>query len=274
MKLNKNIAFIGAGRMAEALIKGLIAKKVFDSQQVVAADKDLSRLAYLKDKYQVRIEPDNPKAVSSAGIVILSVKPAVMAKVLEEISVNMPSGRTLFISIAAGITLGTIEEKLRDAPVIRAMPNNPVLVGEGMTALCCGRLANNDDQKTAEDIFGSVGKVLIMSEELMDAVTAVSGSGPAFIYYIVEAMTEAGIKAGLSKSQANLLVSQTLLGAARTLLESGSQPSDLREMVTSPGGTTQAGLKVLDEGRVKEILVSAILAAAKRAREISATSKK
>jgi len=173
------------------------------------------------------------------------------------------------ISIAAGITLKTIERYLPQAPVIRAMPNNPAFVGEGLTAICKGHRATERDRKVAEVIFGAVGKVIAVEEKLMDAVTGLSGSGPAFIYAMVESLIEGGVEAGLSETQAKTLAVQTTLGAAKTMAETGKDPAELREMVTSPGGTTIAGLRVLEEGKFKKILRGAVVAATKRAKELS-----
>lgn len=259
--MNQTIAFIGAGNMAEALIRGLLAGKVVTADRIVAHDIRPDRLEELRKTFGIRTgKPD-------ADIVILAVKPQQMAAALAQV----PRGR-LFISIAAGITTGRIEKELGGEPrVVRVMPNTPALVGAGAAAVCKGRFATEVDLATAETILGAIGIVVRVEESLMDAVTALSGSGPAYIYYVAEAMIAAGIEAGLSEPVARELTIQTILGAGQLLATSGETPAELRRKVTSPGGTTEAALRVLADRQLQDIFVEAITAAKRRGAELAGT---
>jgi pyrroline-5-carboxylate reductase len=262
--MNKTIAFIGAGNMAEALIRGLLAGKTVAPRQIIAADIRPDRLEYLAGKFGIRTGE-----VTGADIIILAVKPQQMSDVFSSFILH-PSSLPLFISIAAGITTSWIEKELGGQPrVVRVMPNTPALVGAGAAALCKGRYATDEDLATAEEILGAVGVAVRVQEKLMDAVTALSGSGPAYIYYMVEALIGAGVEAGLPEDVAGKLAIQTAFGAGKLLAESGETPEALRKKVTSPGGTTEAALKVLSDRKFAEILNEAVQAAAKRARELA-----
>jgi pyrroline-5-carboxylate reductase len=266
------IAFIGAGRMAEALIQGLLLGRVVPRQNIIASDSNASRLKYITQKYKVKTYRDNLKAVGQGNVIVLAVKPQVMREVLSEIGPVVRSNR-LIISIAAGITLNILERAIPQAAVIRAMPNNPCLVQAGISALCKGKKAKEKDIKTAKLIFGVVGETVAVEEKFMDAVTGLSGSGPAFVYLSLEGFMEAGKKMGMNKKVAEKLALQMVFGSIKTVLQTGKTPAELREMVTSPGGTTLAGLKILRKGKFKEILVKAVEAAAKRSKELSRTWK-
>jgi len=256
------IAFIGAGRMAEALIARL------KGHSILASDISAQRLQSLGKKYKIGTTSDNAAALAFGDIVILAVKPQQMAEVLAGLKGQGSRGRgqgsKIIISIAAGIPLGYLHKKLPGMAIIRAMPNNPCLIGEGITALAGGKRTSVKDIKKAGVIFKSVGQVLEVPEKWMDAVTGLSGSGPAFVYQVIEGLIDGGRKAGLPKALAAELALQTLIGAARTAKASGSTPAELTAMVASPGGTTIEGLAVMKKQRTAHSLSLAVLAAAKK----------
>jgi pyrroline-5-carboxylate reductase len=260
------IGFIGGGNMAEALIKGAGSQQSAVSSIFVSEPKD-DRRKYLEQTYGVKTTSDNRGVASSCNIIILAVKPQNMAAVLDEITDLITEEKTV-VSIAAGITLSYLQSKLKTKKLIRVMPNTPAIVQEGMSVMSLCECFSDKDIVTVRDIFMSVGKVLTLPEKYMDAVTAVSGSGPAFVALFVEAMIAAGEKIGLSRDNASELAIQTLIGTAK-LLDTGMPPDKLREMVTSPGGTTAAGLKIFEEKGFKDIVYDALLAAKKRAEELA-----
>ena len=214
------------------------------------------------------VTEDNRKAVKGADIVILAVKPQDMGTVLSELS-PVIDNKKVVISIAAGITTGFIEGHLREGVrVIRAMPNTPALIGEGAAALACGKKGSEKDREMAGLIFSALGITVFVKEELMDAVTGLSGSGPAYGFVIIEALTDAGVRMGLSRDISLKLAAQTILGAAKLCLKGDKHPAELKDMVTSPGGTTIAGLKALEEGKIRATLMAAVEAAALRSKEL------
>jgi len=264
--MNPSIAFIGAGNMAEALIRGLRSAQ---AGAIVAADVRQERLEQLRAHYGIEICADNARAASNADVVVVAVKPQQMSEALGSLR-SAIAHRPLLISIAAGITTARIERELIGEPrVVRAMPNTPALVGAGVAAVCRGRFATEADLAVAEGILRAVGLVVRVEEREMDAVTALSGSGPAYIFYMTEALIAAGVEAGLSEEVAKQLATQTVFGAAELLVESGRAPAELRGKVTSPGGTTEAALKVMQERGFEKIVAEAVRAAARRSRELS-----
>lgn len=260
------IAFIGSGKMAEALIAGIIKAKAVSPKAILASDILPDRLTYLKKTYGINISADNQKAADFADVLILAVKPQVLTEVCAKLRVK---NSALIVSIAAGQGLGKLQNLFPENPVVRVMPNNPALVGAGISAVSAGKNVVEEDLDKVNLIFRSVGEVVDIDEKLMDAVTGLSGSGPAFIYLMVEAMVEAGEKLGLNKTVAEKLAVRTVLGSAQTLLKTKKSARELREMVTSPGGTTLSGLRVLEERRAGEALSEAVIMAAKRAAELS-----
>ena len=266
---NKMIAFIGAGNMGEALIRGLLSTKTVLPSQIIATDVRAEQREFFAKKFRVRALDDNAEAVKAADIVVLAVKPQQVAEVLAGFKTVMSPSK-LIISIAAGVTAGRIERELGGkVRVVRVMPNTPALVGAGAAALAKGKHATDDDLAAAESIFGAVGISARVEEKLLDTVTAVSGSGPAYVFYVTEAMIKAGVAPGLDESLAKKLAVQTVYGAGKLLMESGEEPASLRRKVTSPGGTTEAALKVMSERKLEEIFAEAIKAAEKRSRELS-----
>lgn len=259
--------------MGEALIKGMLNAKVAAASQIQASDKNRLRLDEMKETYGIRIHPDNKKLAEGSDVLVLAVKPQDVAGVLPAISSAVKKD-TLLISIAAGIRVTSIIAGLkglkRKAKVIRAMPNIAALVGHGACAVYSGPGVSQEDEAVAVEICESVGKAVFVKDEgLLDAVTGLSGSGPAYIFLILEALSDAGVRMGLSREISTSLAVQTLLGSAHLALSSGKSFSELKEMVTSPGGTTIEGLKKLEERRVRAAFMEAVEAATARARQLS-----
>ncbi|HXY39567.1 MAG TPA: pyrroline-5-carboxylate reductase [Vicinamibacteria bacterium] len=267
MKIEGTIGFIGTGNMAEALIRGLLHAGVALKEQILGSDPREERCLEMSERYGVRVIEDNAGVAAQADILVLSVKPQVMARVLEEVALHIHP-HALVISIAAGIPLVAIEGKLPQARVIRTMPNTPALVGAGATAIAAGGHATADDIKAARRIFDSVGTTVVLEEAQLDAVTGLSGSGPAYIFLIIEALSDAGVKVGLSRHNAQGLAAQTVLGSAKLLIETNEHPGRLKDMVTSPGGTAIAGLHTLEAGGLRTTLMNAVEEATRRSREL------
>jgi pyrroline-5-carboxylate reductase len=267
---NKRVAFLGAGNMAEALVKGLLRSRVAKPAQLEITDIRPERLAYFKKQFGVAGRSDNAAAVSRADIAVLAVKPQQLTELLQEIRSHIRS-RTRVISIAAGFRTARIESLLpHGTAVVRAMPNTPALVGAGVSAICAGTHARAGDLALAECILGAVGRVVRVKEADMDAVTALSGSGPAYVFYFVEALLRAAKAMKFSAANARMLVEDTFRGAAQLLSETGEEPGVLRERVTSKGGTTAAALAVLEAAGVGNAIERAVLAAQQRSKELSA----
>ena len=272
MSIFNKIAFLGGGNMAEALIKGMLSADVARSRQMVVTDTSPARLTYLK-KYNIKTARNNVEAVQEADIILLCVKPQVMDAVLAEIAVAADS-RKLVISIAAGITISRMEKALLANPrVIRVMPNTPALVLSGAAALAKGSSATNEDLALALEIFSAVGKAVVIDEKLMDAVTGLSGSGPAFVFTVIEALSDAGVKVGIPRPLALELAAQTVFGSAKMVIETREHPAKLRDMVTSPGGTTIAGMHELEKGKLRAVLMNAVEAATNRSKELGSCKK-
>ena len=267
MKIEGTVGFIGTGNMAEALIRGLLNAGVAEKDQVIGSDPREERCAEISGRYGIRVVADNLEVAKQADILVLSVKPQVMAKVLDQVGKTIHP-HALVISIAAGIPLAAIEAKLPQARVIRTMPNTPALVGAGATAIAAGGHATDEDLRAAKRIFDSVGMTVILDEAQMDAVTGLSGSGPAYVFLVIEALSDAGVKVGLSRHIAQALAAQTVLGSARLLIETNEHPGRLKDMVTSPGGTAIAGLHTLEAGGLRTTLMNAVEAATRRSREL------
>jgi pyrroline-5-carboxylate reductase len=265
--LAQKLAFVGGGRMAEALINGVLSAGDYKAEQIHVADPDTARLDHLTTQYGVQIGITNHEAVVSSDVVVLAVKPQVTAEVLKEIGDVLT--KRLVISVVAGVRLGRIIEACGpQARIIRAMPNTPMMIGEGMTALAIGPGVEESEMRCARQIFESVGRVVRVDERFMDAVTGLSGSGPAYVFLMIEAMADGGVKMGLPRETANLLAAQTVLGAARMVLETGDHPARLKDQVASPGGTTIAGLHRLEQGGLRGVLIDAVEAATRRSQEL------
>jgi pyrroline-5-carboxylate reductase len=268
MSLDSTIAFIGAGNMAGALIRGLVSTATIAPDRVIAADPDAERLGTLSSALGIRTTEVNTDALAGADIVVLATKPQTFRGLLPEIKDAVPSD-ALVVSIAAGVSTAILEHGLGEATrVIRSMPNTPALVGVGATAIAGGTHATEADLELAERLFESVGLVVRVPEEQLDAVTALSGSGPAYIFAMIEALRDAAVKEGMSEEVALELTAQTVRGAARLLIDGGESPEALRERVTSPGGTTRAGLDALEAADFSAAVAGAIRAATRRSAEL------
>ena len=267
MKQLKNIAIIGAGQMAEALLAGLQASQAIDPGSLFATDANAERRDLVKRRFGIRVGSNNREASSWADVSLLAVKPQSLEAVLGEIGPVL-AGK-LVISIAAGVSIGRIARLVpSEARIIRVMPNAPALVREGMSALALGPGVTEKDLQFARTLFEAVGRILVVEERLMDVVTGLSGSGPAYVCLVIEAMADGGVKMGLPRAVAELLAAQTVLGAARMLLETGEHPARLKDRVASPGGTTIAGLHQLEQGGLRATLMAAVEAATKRSEEL------
>lgn len=260
-------AIFGAGVMGETLLSGLI-RSGRDAADLVITERNAERAAHLTDKYHVRAL-GNAEAADLADTLVLVVKPQDMAGLLDEIRDHVREGNTV-VSLAAGITTEFLETRLPEgSSVVRVMPNTPALVDQGMSGISPGRHCTEAHLVEAEALLSSCGKVIRLDEKHLDAVTAISGSGPAYIFYVVEAMIEAGVVLGLPRATSTELVVQTLYGAATMLKETGEHPTVLREQVSSPGGTTVAALRQLDDHKVRAAFVNAMEAAAARSRQLA-----
>lgn len=263
------LAVIGAGAMGSAIARGVIAAGLFAPDRITMADVDESRLAALAAELGVETTSDNARAVSGAGAVVIAVKPGMVSGVLAGIR-GAVSPSHLVISFAAGVRLDSIENGLPEgAGVVRAMPNTPCLIGAGATGYSRGSAATDAQAALARKLFEAVGMAVEVPESLMEAVTGLSGSGPAYIYLMIEAMSDAGVRVGLPRDIALKLAGQTVLGAARMVVETGEHPARLKDQVTSPGGTTIAAIDVLEHSGFRSALMEAVKAAAKRAEELS-----
>lgn len=262
------IGFLGTGNMAEALIKGLLSAGLVKPEQIWGSEPRASRCQFLREQYGINMTTHNIDVVRRANLVVLSVKPQVLLGVMDEVSPHLKP-RCLCVSVAAGVPLQVLEAHLpKETRIIRVMPNTPALVGAGATAIAASTSASPADVKLAEKMFGAVGFTVVMDEEQLDAVTGLSGSGPAYMFLVIEALSDAGVKVGLSRYNALALAAHTVLGSAKLLLKTGQHPGHLKDMVTSPGGTAIAGLHTLEEGGLRTTLMNAVEAATRRSREL------
>ncbi len=270
---NHTIGFIGAGNMAEAMIRGLVRGGHVPAERITASAPRRERLDELAKAYGIGVTTDNRAVARAAKLVVMSVKPQILDKVLREVGDQLSAG-TLLVSIAAGVDTESIEASVAEGVrVVRAMPNTPALVGAGATAIAAGSHASAADLETAKAVFDAVGITVVLDETHLDAVTGLSGSGPAYIFLILEALADAGVKVGLSRRSAQRLAAQTVMGSAKLLLETDEHPGKLKDMVTSPGGTAIAGLHTLEEGGLRTTLINAVETATKRARELGRGGK-
>ncbi|MCP4376104.1 MAG: pyrroline-5-carboxylate reductase [bacterium] len=261
------LGVIGAGNMAEAILRGLLDKKCLQPGEIVAYDPAANRQQVLTTELNITCSPDST-VPGACPHVLLAVKPYIMKEALEQIA-PVISDDTTIISIAAGITSEFIDEILgHRGRIVRVMPNTPMFVGWGVSALSAGPRATSDDMQWTQKILASSGKTVVVEESMMDAVTAVSGSGPAYFFYIIEAMTAAGVAQGLDQDVAELLAVETCTGAGQLLHHSQNSPAELRKRVTTPGGTTEAALNVMQDSGLQDILANAVQAAARRSSEL------
>jgi pyrroline-5-carboxylate reductase len=264
----KKLAVLGAGKMGETLISGMLDVGIITRDRVVATAKHEERLEPLKEKYKIAVTTNNRKAVKTADVVLLAVKPQAVKELLEEIRGEL-SRQQVVISVVASVTTAFLERNLNaPIPVVRAMPNTPCLLRSGMTALCKGIYAEDQQLKDAQKMFDSVGRTLILDEKYMDAVTGLSASGPAFMYIIIESLAEAGVKVGLPRSVATELAAQMTLGSAKMVLDTKEHPALLKDIVTTPAGCTIDGILELEEGKLRVTLIKAVVKATQRASEL------
>ena len=271
MLRDKTLAVLGAGMMGGALARGLVRAGAMPAAQIALYDAVPAAAARLAADLgpEARVAASAPEAAAGADILLLAVKPHVIPSLLDSLSPTLQPTQ-LVLSIAAGVTLAKMEALTPDGiPVIRVMPNTPALVGQGATALSRGRHATDEHLELARSLFSAVGEVVVVEERLMDAVTGLSGSGPAYVYLIIEALADGGVKAGLPRDTARRLAAQTVLGAAQMVLTSGEHPAQLKDNVTTPGGTTIAALAVLERAGVRSALIDAVEASANRSKELS-----
>lgn len=266
------LGIIGCGQMGEALLRGMLAAKLVAPEGVLAADPAEERRKIMAQRYGIRMARDSRAvAKGNVDVLLLAVKPQTVNELFAELR-EAVSDRTLVISVVTGVQLVRLEAELGGRGgrmrVIRAVPNTPALVGSGMTAVAAGIHASAGDLRTAVDLFNAVGTTLVVEERQLNAVTGLSGSGPAYAFVMIEALADGGVKAGLSRPVALQLAARTLLGAAHLLLQTGEHPGQLKDRVASPGGTTIAGLRELEAGGVRAALINAVEAATRRAAEL------
>jgi pyrroline-5-carboxylate reductase len=267
MLAKKKIALIGLGKLGETLVRALLDARALRPASITATAKHKQTLE-AKSGLGIRTTVNNRAAVKGADIVILSVKPQAMAEALAQLRSAL-TPRQLVISTAASVNSGAIERRLsKPIPVVRTMPNTPCLVGEGMTGIAAGKHARPEHLALAQEIFRFMGRTLVLDEKHMDAVTGLSASGPAFMYVVLEALAEGGLKVGLPRETATELIAQTMLGAARLVLETGEHPAKLKDVVTTPAGCTIDGLLELEEGGLRVALIKAVVRATHRAAEL------
>lgn len=268
---NKTLGFIGGGNMAEAVIAGLLAQSSLPASAIRASEPSESRRQFLQDNYELQTNASNLAVVRWAEIVVLAVKPQFLPTVLEEIATldSAEIQKKLFISIAAGVSIDTMQAVLGpNVRVIRCMPNTPALVQAGATVLSPGPNATDSDLNFTDSLFRSVGTTYQLSEEKLDVVTGLSGGGPAYVFVLLESMADAGVKLGLPRKVALDLAAQTVYGSAKLLLETDGHPGQLKDMVTSPGGTTIAGIHALEKAGFRNAIIDAIEAATQRSIEL------
>lgn len=266
----RRLGFLGAGNMSGALIKGLLHAKVLPPERILASDVKGDRLEQLHKLHGIRTTTDNHALLRESDVVVLAVKPQAIDKVLTEVGAELRSDQ-LLVSVAAGVPIDALEARLpAGVRIVRAMPNTPATVQAGATAIAAGAHAREDDLRIARELFEAVGRVVVLDEGLIDAVTGLSGSGPAYVMLIIEALADGGVKVGLHRDTALLLAAQTVFGSAQLLLETGEHPGRLKDMVTSPGGTAIAGLHTLESGALRKTLIDAVEVASKRAAELGA----
>ena len=266
--LKEKIGFIGGGKMGEALINGILRAGLSSSDKIMVSDVDKKRLQILEKEAGIKTTQDNKKITSDSDIIILAVKPNMMGNILDELNSEITS-KHLIISIAAGVPLSFMESSLNEGcRVVRVMPNTPCLVGETAAGYALGKNATQADGKLVGQLLDAVGKSFLLEEKHLDAVTGLSGSGPAFIYVVIDALADGGVKMGLPRDVAITLAAQTAFGAAKMVLESGTHIGQLRDSVTSPGGTTIEGLHALEKGGIRNALIDAVETATKKSKSL------
>jgi pyrroline-5-carboxylate reductase len=273
MQLNGKIAFVGGGAMAEAILKRLVMGGLVQAEEIAVSEPVPNRRDYLKNEYGVGVETANRAAAQDASILILAVKPQVLDKVLPDLA-GVLRPETLVISIMAGVRIRSLRRGLGHERIVRSMPNTPAQVGKGMTVWTATEAVSDEDKSKAQIILEAMGDAIFVEDEhYIDLATGLSGSGPGFVYLLIEGLIDAGVHIGFSRAQAERMVLQTIEGSVALMRESRAHPADLRNRVTSPGGTTAAGTLVLEERAVRATLIAAVAAAAARSEELGNLSE-
>lgn len=271
--MNKKIGFIGCGNMASAMIGGIINSKLILSENIIGSDVSNERLEFVKDKYNINTASDNKAVVEFSDILVLAVKPYMFSTVINEIKASIDNN-TVVISIGAGIDISFIEKCFeKSVKVIRVMPNTPALVGEGMSAICPNSMISSDELELVVNIFKSFGKAEILDEKLIPAVTAISGSSPAYVYMFIEALADGGVLRGIPRDKAYKMAAQSVLGAAKMIIETGKHPGALKDEVCSPGGTTIEAVYNLEKNNFRGTVISAMESCTKKAIEMAENNK-
>lgn len=263
---NLKIGFIGGGALAESVVKG-ISKKLFDAENIYVAEKIPARRDYLTEKYSINVAADFATFAEKINLLIIAVKPKDLEAALSEVQKNITAS-TLVMSVVAGCKLEKLEKFLPQQKIIRVMPNVAVLVEEGMMAYAAGKNATAEDMEIAKKFWSAIGRAVEVDEKLMDAVTGLSGSGPAYAFLMIDALADGGVAAGLPRNYAIELAAQTVLGAAKMVLETGEHPDVLRDRVTSPAGTTVEGIRVLEKNNFRSALIEAVISAAEKSKNL------
>ena len=269
--IERNIGFIGAGVMAEALVRGMLKKEVARARQLFASDPAAERRELFADMIGENVFASNGKVAEEAEVIVLAVKPQVLPTVLEELRPEVHTEH-LVVSIAPGVTLSWLHEQCGISRLVRVMPNTPALVGEGAAAYCLGPRANDADATLTEQMLGAVGEAIQVDEKLMDAVTGLSGSGPAYVFMTIAALSDGGVKMGLSRKTATHLAAQTVKGAAEMVLESEQHPEALKDQVTTPGGTTIEAVHALEKAGLRRAFMDAVEAATRKSKSLGTSS--
>lgn len=266
--LKEKLGFIGGGKMGEALCKGFINAKLSDVDHIMISDAVVERCKILSKEIGVKTTQNNKDVTAFADVIVLAVKPQIMDDVLSHLKKDI-TNRHLVVSIAAGIPIRFIESRLQPGiRIIRVMPNTPCLIAASATAFALGKCATEADGKLVFNLFNAVGRVFQLDEKYLDAVTGLSGSGPAYVYMFIEALSDGGVKMGLPRDVATALAAQTVLGAAKMVLETGQHPSQLKDAVTSPGGTTIEGISKLEDGKLRSTIINAVEAATLKSKKL------
>ncbi len=266
---DRRIGIIGCGNMGEALLKGILSRPLLSREDIIASEKNISRRDYISQKFSIKMADSAAEVLASSDMIILAVKPEDIAELLRELTTDLGLGHVL-VSIAAGISTTRIEKGIgKKISVIRAMPNSPILVNQAITALAYGQYVTDNDKIAARAMFSALGEIVEVKEDLMDVVTAISGSGPAYFILVIEYLTKIGVNFGLDRKVAYKLASQTALGSARMLVKTAQAPDVLRKKVTSPGGTTEAALDVFKKMNLEQIYTEAVKAAIERSKKVS-----
>ena len=266
--MDKIIGFIGSGNMAKAMIQGMIKSRLIDVENIIASSKTKATIELMNKTYGIKTTLDNKEVAQIADFLVIAVKPHNYEEVLKEIRGDIKDG-AIIIAIAAGISMGYMEKLLgREQLIVKAMPNTPAMVGEGMTALSFSRSINDDNIEKISEIFNSFGKTEIIDENLMDSFTAIAGSSPAYVYIMIEAMADGGVQQGIPRQQAYRMAAQAVLGSAKMVLETGLHPGQLKDNVCSPGGTTIDAVAKLEEKGFRTAIIEAIDVCGKKSKEM------